>query len=761
MHANAGKSDYLLVTQGGFMPKSLNKKDSQELAPIEEDEDFSFEDPGDEGEQLDATIGASEAALDDLDQDDIFSTFDPDAEDDVEADQINDPRITHLEDPPILGGRGRDTDLFGARATTPIGRAMSPRLYAQASQFPTCSQLRIWKWENGVPVGLGAIDAMATEEDMVRQFFDAMPRKGEGRCQYKLRPIDINGQEMGQEISVIISEHHAAIQKIKRMKKEEELEEQGGGMGVLGNQQHFYEVEKDDTAATMASEMSRMFDRMMDMSDRKNNVLEESLEEERTRLREQELERAQERVDLATNAAQGVQALTERMMQDESRRAERSMKMQNEQSQTLLTTLTSIFAQQQQMMQSSFEGQRRSDQFRLEQERERARRDREEYEERRHRERLELEERRLRERDEADRRLREDRAILEAKITREQNELQIRLERERQEMQMKMQREQSEREARERWFAEERLRREEREQKESKEREAERQRRHDLAMSEMKQNSQRDREHAERMMALSKMEISNKAMGGLGEMIPKATGMLREIGIEPAHLIQRALLPPEEEPEKSGGWMEALPSIIGATAEIAKSALGGGGLPQPQLAPPQMAMQQYPQLTDDAYRQYAEPMQQPRPATQIMQQAQQVPAEQQMEPEVAQAEEPYNINQDQNGDPSYLIEQKEATVAPPQAVDVAEQAGIDLERQKKAREGMMYLVTNLAQSPQDRWQDIITGALAQNIDIYTYISAVTVRYAIRETGAPEDLVEAIVLALQQSALVPADLPYGA
>ncbi len=39
---------------------------------------------------------------------------------------------------------------------------------------------------------------------------------------------------------------------------------------------------------------------------------------ERERVREEEKQRAQERIDLATNAAQGVQALTERAMKDES-----------------------------------------------------------------------------------------------------------------------------------------------------------------------------------------------------------------------------------------------------------------------------------------------------------------------------------------------------------------------------------------------------------------------------------------------------------
>ena len=92
-------------------------------------------------------------------------------------------------------------------------RSTSPRLYAQVAQFPTCSQLRIWRRENGIPVGLGVIDSQASEEDLIREFASAMPKPGEGKIQFKLRAIDITGQEMGQEINLTISEHHPALQR--------------------------------------------------------------------------------------------------------------------------------------------------------------------------------------------------------------------------------------------------------------------------------------------------------------------------------------------------------------------------------------------------------------------------------------------------------------------------------------------------------------------------------------------------------------------
>ena len=116
--------------------------------------------------------------------------IDEDEFDASEVEGLNDPDVTHLGDAPRIGGRSRASDLFGEEADHAAGRATSPKLYAQAAQFPTCTQLRVWKWENGIPVGLGTIDSTATEEDFVRQFLSAMPRRGEGRAQFKLRPID-------------------------------------------------------------------------------------------------------------------------------------------------------------------------------------------------------------------------------------------------------------------------------------------------------------------------------------------------------------------------------------------------------------------------------------------------------------------------------------------------------------------------------------------------------------------------------------------
>ena len=731
--------------------KSKNLSDLELPTPAGSDDEISL----DESDDLRVALGTDQEPQptdDHDDPDDLFAAFDPDADEDVEADRLNDPSIAHLDEPPLLGGRGRDTSLFGQRAATPIGRAMSPKLYAQASQFPTCSQLRIWKWQNGVPVGLGAIDASATEEDMVREYYDAMPKKGEDRCQFKMRPIDINGQEMGQEVTIVISEHHAAIQKLRRMKAAEREEElMGRGYGRYEDPNVEY-VEQADPSATMASEMSTMMQKMMETSDMRVRALEEALQEERDRMRQQEYERAQERVDLATNAAQGVQVITQRLMDDESRRANQAMKAQQEQSQTLMTTLTSIFAQQQAMQNASAEAQRRADQFRLEQERQRAERERIDAEDRRRREQLELEERRRRERDEYERKMREEREYTERKLMKEQKEMELRLQREREEMQMRMQREKEEREARDRWFAEERLRRETIMSAEIREREAERQRQHQRMVKEAELSAQRDREHAERMMILSKQELSSKAMGGLTEILPKATGFLASMGIEPKELLQRVLAP-QDEAEKPSAWAETLPKLLGVAGDVASAALRGRGDVAPMVGGPEyMPVESYPELpeiNEDIYKQRQELMRQQQ-------------LEQQMQQQRAIITPPPTDAPPVERPPGTAIPLSETGFASPEPPpkSPAAEAGLTLRQQKSVRDSLRELAIGLSQSPREQWQGLIMEKIMANPDIYTYVNAMGARQAFTETGANEPLVRDVILELKASPLVPDDLNYG-
>jgi hypothetical protein len=729
-----------------MMPK---KNEDQELdAPVGADDELDelSEELSDEEEDINPSKRVS---LGDLDHSDLFADFDPDEEEDIEQELGR--QSIRLDDPPMIGGRGMGSSMFGQRASTVGGRATSPRLYAQASNFPNCTQLRVWKWENGVPVGLGAIDSMATEEDLIYEFFDAMPKKGERKCQFKMRPIDINGNELGTEFTAIISEHHAALQKFRRMKEEEENDGRGRRRSRWDD---------DDSDDDIPSFIQPQFDRVMSTTEKRMELLEKQLEAERAELRRREELRMQEQVDLATSAAQGVQVLTERMMQDEAKRAERAMTMQTEQSQTLITTLTSIFAQQQTMLNAQMEQQRRQDEYRLEQERQRAAREREEERARRERERLELEERRLREREEYERKMRDERDAIERKIQQEQKRVEMRLQREREEMQLRMLREKEEREARERWFAEERLRREAQERQDALQREQDRTRQHERMMRELEMQQQKDREHAERMMILSKQELQTKAMGGLGEMLPMATGLLERFGLEPMDVVQKVFAPEKEE---TSPWADTLPKLLGAGADIARVALTGKA---PAVSPIQAGPQALPayEPMDDFeidYEQQLQAMRQSQPAPQPIGRRTAVPPK--TDNNVISFRD---TNLPQTGQDEAVQPAPVASAQPVQpsakedTTTLAARAGMTLSEQRDARNGMTQLVATLHGSDQSEWEGHITSGLMTEPSIFTYIQAVSVRDAIRETGADNTLTENIVQALQNSPLVPNDINFG-
>tara|TARA_R110002060_G_scaffold6084_1_gene9266 strand:+ start:1316 stop:3433 length:2118 start_codon:yes stop_codon:yes gene_type:complete len=683
----------------------------------------------------------SNAALqfdeDDFDDDD-FDEDTPkprrgDFDDEDEAMGLNDPDIEHLGDSPIIGGGGgRQEDMYGSSAEYAMGRSMSPRLYSQAAQFPTCSQLRVWKWENGIPVGLGAIDATATEEDLVRRFGSAMPKKGEGRGQFKLRPIDIRGQELGQEVTLVISEHHAAIQALRDREAEERLTGGQGGVHVV----------QGPGGGEAYGEMGRMFEHALEAAESRTNVLESALERERERIRQEDVQRAQERVDLATNAAQGVQALTERMMSDESGRAERAMNMQNQQSQTLVTTLSSIFSQQQGMMQQSTDQQRRADEFRLEQERQRADRERRDAEDRMRLQQQEWERKRSSEREEADHKLKMEREEAQRRFEQHRMELDAKLQREREDMERKERKERDDAERRDRWLAEERTRREERIGREQSEREAERNRQHERMLKDGETSAQRDREHAERMMQLSKIEMENKASAGGMNVLGNAAGMLKQFGIEPNQILPK-LFSPDEDEEKGGGWLDALPSILGAAAEMAKARVA------PPEAQPQIGMMQRPALPDPRMdpRMYA--------GDPFMAEAQPSPEMFQAPPPMPDSPPPMDSEVAEDDPVEESPKQKQTR----ELSTMAAEAGLPLRAQKNARVELRTLVRKLRDADASTWQDHILASLSTELSIYHYVQAVTVRAALSEAGADGELTDSVCAAMQQSSVVPPDLRY--
>lgn len=712
------------------------------------------------------------------------------------VDSLNNPDVVHLGPAPVIGGqnfRGASTDLFGESANPVMGRATSPMLYAQVSQFPTCTQLRVWKWENGIPVGLGTIDATATEEDFVRQFLSAMPKKGEGKCQYKMRPIDIRGQELGQEATLVISEHHAAL----RSHREAQEEDRGGMFGGLFGR-GFAGGRGESGSDEMARELTGMVEHMLATSDQRARHLEEALEAERERMREEELERTRERVDLATNAAQGVQAITERLMRDEAQRAERAMKAQEQQSNMLVTTLSTVFAQQQQAMQQQAAEQRRADEFRLQQERQRAEGERQAHYERVKMEREEAERKRTRERDEMEARLRREQAEAERRWQQEQarmereredrkmeaerqkEEARLRYEREKAEMQMRVQqdrerlerermeherklqqeREDGERRMRMEMERMERDRQERREQMErekadrdekarrdredAKLRDLDRQRQHERQMEEAKISAQQQREHAERMMQLQKIELEKKSnLGGLE--------MLAQFGLNPKEILPRLLNGNDEGDEgedDGGGWTEAIPKVLGAlagmvgprgAADPAQAAAAQQAAARQAAAQRAAAQRRIAPSVPDFTQQFQQGQPQPQPVP-VQAPPQQMP-QQQPQP----APQPVQV-----GEEAPVVDSK----------SMAKAAGMNLKAIRAARRGMVNLVRRVNGSPKEKWEEVITAGIINEPRIFDYVKAVTVKLAIDEAGAEPDLRNAVIAAMRASVLVPDDLPYG-
>jgi hypothetical protein len=411
--------------------------------------------------------GAAAAAM--MDRDD-----DEEEEMDEDLEDLRNGEVDELPDAPIIGSRSRNSDIFGDEAEN-FGRASSPKLYAQAGRFPNAVQFRVWRWENGVPVAIGAIDAEANEEDFVRSFFDAMPKPGDGRFQFRFRPIDIRGQELGKEFTLNISEHHATLRQMRAREKAERDDDRGYGGGGRGDVIVNGGGNGADTA--MAEEMGRMFESAVENAERRTELLQSTLEMERERLRMEEGKRAEERVSMAERSADVVQKMTEKLMSSDRLRAEEAMKAQRDQGQLLLGTLTTVFQQQQQAAREQGDRLREADSARMVQDREFFDRQRQEMELRRQHERDEEERRRQRDREEWERKREEERARLDLEMKRieeqrkyerellveearrrdleverrretERNELQIRVERER--MEMDRQRD-AMREERERW----------------------------------------------------------------------------------------------------------------------------------------------------------------------------------------------------------------------------------------------------------------------------------------------------------------------
>ena len=96
---------------------------------------------------------------------------------------------------------------------------------------------------------------------------------------------------------------------------------------------------------------------------------------------------------------------------------------------------------------------------------------------------------------------------------------------------------------------------------------------------------------------------------------------------------------------------------------------------------------------------------------------------------------------------------------PQSTVQIASEAGLTLPTQKCARKAIRILVRKLSNSKEEDWQNHIATAISNEIGIYHYVKAVTVRSALKEGGADDALTDRICEALQNSGMIPEDVPY--
>ena len=827
--------------------------------------------PQEEAELLSALEGS--ALGDDYGHD---AEFDPDLAD------LNDPDVQELGEAPMLGGQPHSSTMFGQDAMSAVGRATSPKLWASASQFPSAAQFRVWRMENGVPVGLGAIAVDATEEDFVRSFFAAMPESGDGRFQFILRPITVRGKELGKEIPVNISEHHSTLRHLRERRKREEADAAGqwgrgpGGDVIVNGGQ-------GDGSAFFAEEMGRMFEHSVEMAEAQARQAREQLERERDELRQQEKQRAEERIRAAENASSVTERMTEKLLQTDRARSAEALSSQKETSQLVMSTITTTFQQQQEAARLQAERERQLEMRRQEQERAFHERREKEMEMQRLREREEAERRRIDERAEHERKLERERAELSAR--REQLKLEMeerrmaderRREQERQDWERrtvteKQEREERERRERERFEREklelerkaqaeklewekrredmrrederrDRERREEAERKEQQrrheielqqkqldlqaqkdrehaermmemsrqereaqreaqlarersEREAreatdgERQRRHELMLKEMEIQKDRDREHAERMLQLSKVEA-----GGGGGL----SGIVDMLGMETPEVLSR-IFGSAGEGGESSSWSDAIPKVMGGLGELAKVAMSARAPGTPDGAASKAGPVRHGRRQAKEQKmvavQTADGVQLiPEDKVKALQQEQLRRMQQQgvranvqhVEPgQIDLPDAPFRPPGMADGDKNEIIPK---TRPQPQAKPAAEEApkteaeslaqsklaagaevdttkraqgaGLKLKQQRDARKALRRLAGKLATSDESEWMGIVTGEITANIDVYHYLKAVTVYAALAEAKVDAELAERVVASLKDSGMVPPEvLPY--
>lgn len=474
----------------------------------------------------------------------------PPLEDDPEAaalaDEANaDNRVDLGEhEPAPIGGFGPGPSplgmggLFGGYGEPPPmpGRPTSPTMWANAHLHEGIPQVRVWKKVNGIPILVGEIDAKASEPEFIRTFFDVMPKPGEGTATFVIRPIDMNGREVREEISLPpISEHHTELKRVRAVA--------AGG------------------AATPAVDLSPLHALLKAAQDREAErvrALESEAKADRERTANLQQQLVERQLEAAQRGAMSVEAVTERLLKAEQDRVERAAEAERQRNDRMLEVersrateqinmTTGLFTHLSTMTQQAMERERIANDARMREEKDRRDAEREEAKLRLDRERLEWQQRWEREKAEEERKWQREKAAADAHAALL---------------------------------------------------ESERQRQHEARMREMELAATRDREHAERMAALLKTENKEQSLEGIIEKGTKLlsgfglspTDLLTRIFTKedegPNPLMELGMGALKEGMKVAGEYVRANAQVKATQAAAAAAAAGAPMVPPVGLLPP-------------------------------------------------------------------------------------------------------------------------------------------------------------------------------
>lgn len=265
--------------------------------------------------------------------------YSPEGRYEAEAAMLNDPEVTPLDPAPPMGGYAPGYDVSEGR-TVPWGhgpgRSVSAPLWEHAAAMPDSEQIAVWLEIEGRPEYIGRIRARAGLDEFVLKFKGAMMRDGVPiGGEFICRPLDRAGRHAGQEFRKRVSAHHPMLR-------------QGAALG-------------DGAVVAPQASIPPLVEELLRQQRDEIAAMRAEAAAERDRIAAEREELASERVALAANAASGVQAVSERMMEADAARQRES-----------LSTLTSIFASQMEMQRQASEERQREHERSLERERERA-----------------------------------------------------------------------------------------------------------------------------------------------------------------------------------------------------------------------------------------------------------------------------------------------------------------------------------------------------------------------------------------------------